>query len=137
MNITRRQALIAGSTLAGASMLPGQLRAETKQVSLAFGPVSPVYAIGMIAELKGYFRDEGLDSKLVTGNAGTFGRQTLAAGQDPVRARRCQPSAPAQCARQTLQDPARDRDGVLLRQHRGPAGPLRRRYQFSREARRA
>ena len=68
MNITRRQALIAGSTLAGASMLPGQLRAETKQVSLAFGPVSPVYAIGMIAELKGYFRDEGLDSKLVTGH---------------------------------------------------------------------
>ncbi|XUJ32945.1 hypothetical protein ACQ5SK_32750 [Bradyrhizobium japonicum] len=37
MNITRRRALIAGSTLAGASMLPGRLRAETKQVSLAFG----------------------------------------------------------------------------------------------------
>jgi NitT/TauT family transport system substrate-binding protein len=81
MSITRRQALIAGSALAGASLLPGRLRAEGKQVSLAFGPVSPVYAIGMIAELKGYLRDEGLDSKLVTGNAGTFGRQTLAAEQ--------------------------------------------------------
>lgn len=81
MSITRRQALIAGSAWAGASLLPGQLRAEAKQVSLAFGPVSPVYAIGMIAELKGYFKDEGLDSKLITGNAGTFGRQTLAAGQ--------------------------------------------------------
>src|SRR4051812_8187701 len=81
MNITRRQALIAGSALAGASLLSGRLYAESKQVSLTFGPVSPVYAIGMIAELKGYFRDEGLDPKLVTGNAGTFGRQTLAAGQ--------------------------------------------------------
>jgi NitT/TauT family transport system substrate-binding protein len=81
MSITRRQALIAGSALAGASLLPGRLHAQGKQVSLAFGPVSPVYAIGMIAELKGYLRDEGLDSKLVTGNAGTFGRQTLAAGQ--------------------------------------------------------
>ncbi|SFJ69628.1 ABC transporter substrate-binding protein [Bradyrhizobium sp. Gha] len=81
MNITRRQALIAGSALAGASLLPGRLYAEAKQVSLAFGPISPVYAIGMIAELKGYFKDEGLDPKLVTGNAGTFGRQTLAAGQ--------------------------------------------------------
>jgi len=81
MSITRRQALIAGSGLAGASMLPWQLRAEAKPVTLAFGPVSPVYAIGMIAELKGYFKEEGLDSKLVTGNAGIFGRQTLAAGQ--------------------------------------------------------
>ncbi|WP_322868526.1 ABC transporter substrate-binding protein [Bradyrhizobium ottawaense] len=81
MSITRRQALIAGSALAGASLLPERLLAQSKQVSLAFGPVSPVYAIGMIAELKGYFKDEGLDSKLITGNAGTFGRQTLAAGQ--------------------------------------------------------
>ncbi|MBH5397789.1 ABC transporter substrate-binding protein [Bradyrhizobium sp. CNPSo 4010] len=81
MAITRRTALIAGSAWAGTSLLPGRSRAEAKQVSLAFGPVSPVYAIGMIAELKGYFRDEGLDSKLITGNAGTFGRQTLAAGQ--------------------------------------------------------
>ncbi|UVO35503.1 ABC transporter substrate-binding protein [Bradyrhizobium arachidis] len=81
MTITRRTALIAGSAWAGVSLLPRQVRAEGKQVSLAFGPVSPVYAIGMIAELKGYFKDQGLDSKLITGNAGTFGRQTLAAGQ--------------------------------------------------------
>ncbi|MGY8637079.1 ABC transporter substrate-binding protein [Bradyrhizobium sp. 14AA] len=81
MSITRRQALIAGSALAGTSLLPGRSSAQSKQVSLAFGPVSPVYAIGMIAELKGYFKEEGLDSKLVTGNSGTFGRQALAAGQ--------------------------------------------------------
>ncbi|WP_076858352.1 ABC transporter substrate-binding protein [Bradyrhizobium mercantei] len=81
MMITRRQALIAGPALAGTSLLPHALHAENKVASLAFGPVSPIYAIGMIAELKGYFKDEGIDSKLLTGNAGTFGRQTLAADQ--------------------------------------------------------
>src|SRR5262245_65920920 len=35
----------------------------------------------MITEAKGFFKAENLDFKLVTGNAGTFGRQTLAAGQ--------------------------------------------------------
>ncbi len=80
MRITRREALIAGSAFA-ATGFPRVLSAEEKVAKLAFGPVSPVYAIGMIAELKGYFRDEGLDPKLVAGNSGTFGRQTLAAEQ--------------------------------------------------------
>ena len=81
MLVTRRQALIGGSALAGTSLLPAILHAENKLATLAFGPVSAVYAIGMIADLEGYFNDEGLDFKLMTGNAGTFGRQTLAAGQ--------------------------------------------------------
>src|SRR3954469_9766619 len=81
MLVTRRQTLISGSALAATSLLPAAARADNKLASLAFGPVSPVYAIGMIAEQKGYFKDEGLDFKLLTGNAGTFGRQTLAAGQ--------------------------------------------------------
>ena len=35
----------------------------------------------MIAEAKGYFKSENLDFKLVVGNAGTHGRQALAAEQ--------------------------------------------------------
>jgi NitT/TauT family transport system substrate-binding protein len=81
MTLTRRDALIAGTGFAATSLLPATSRAENMLATLAFGPISPVYAIGMIADLKGYFKDEGLDFKLVTGNAGTFGRQTLAAGQ--------------------------------------------------------
>src|SRR3954470_3193316 len=81
MLVTRRQTLISGSALAATALLPAAAHADNKLASLAFGPVSPVYAIGMIAEQKGYFKDEGLDFKLLTGNAGTFGRQTLAAGQ--------------------------------------------------------
>ncbi|MDH2347452.1 ABC transporter substrate-binding protein [Bradyrhizobium sp. SSUT77] len=80
MRITRREALIAGSAFAAAGF-PRMLSAEEKLASIAFGPVSPVYAIAMIAEMKGYFKDEGLKPKLVPGNSGTFGRQTLAAEQ--------------------------------------------------------
>jgi NitT/TauT family transport system substrate-binding protein len=81
MLVTRRQAIMTGAALAATSLLPRTLRAQGKLATLAFGPVTPVYAIGMIADLRGYFKDEGLALKLMTGNAGTFGRQTLAAGQ--------------------------------------------------------
>jgi NitT/TauT family transport system substrate-binding protein len=81
MTITRRRALASGAAFAGTSLLSAPLRADSKSATIAFGPVSPVYAISMIAELKGYFKDEGLDPKLLTGNSGTFGRQTLAADQ--------------------------------------------------------
>ena len=52
-----------GRPLAAAPLLPGTPARRGQAGTLAFGPVSPVYAIGMIAELKGYFRDEGLDSQ--------------------------------------------------------------------------
>jgi len=81
MLITRRRALASGAAIAGTSLLGVASHAQSKPASIAFGPVSPVYAISMIAELKGYFKDEGLDPKLLTGNSGTFGRQTLAADQ--------------------------------------------------------
>ncbi|GGI25633.1 MULTISPECIES: ABC transporter substrate-binding protein [Bradyrhizobium] len=81
MTITRRRVLVSGSAFAGTSLLPSQSRAQGKPVTLAFGPTTPIYAIGMIAELKNYFRDEGLNSKLITGNSGSFGRQMLASDQ--------------------------------------------------------
>jgi NitT/TauT family transport system substrate-binding protein len=81
MLVTRRKAIMTGAALAASPLLPRTLHAEAKLATLAFGPVTAVYAISMIADLKGYFRDEGITLKLLTGNAGTFGRQTLAAGQ--------------------------------------------------------
>src|SRR3954462_270784 len=81
MLVTRRKAIMTGAALAASPLLPRTLHAEGKLATLAFGPITSVYAIGMIADLKGYFRDEGVTLKLLTGNAGTFGRQTLAAGQ--------------------------------------------------------
>jgi NitT/TauT family transport system substrate-binding protein len=81
MTITRRQALATGSALAGASLLPTGAFAQVKEATLAFGPATAIYALGMIAEAKGFFKAEGTSLKLVTGNAGTHGRQALAAGQ--------------------------------------------------------
>jgi NitT/TauT family transport system substrate-binding protein len=81
MIITRRQALATGSAALGAGLLPTLVRAQAATATLAFGPATAVYALGMIAETKGFFKLENLDFKLVIGNAGTHGRQSLAAGQ--------------------------------------------------------
>ncbi|MEQ1650008.1 MAG: ABC transporter substrate-binding protein [Hyphomicrobiaceae bacterium] len=81
MSLNRRQALLSGSALVGAGLIPSVGLAQAKAASLAFGPATPIYALGMIAEEKGFFKTENLDFKFVMGNAGTHGRQSLAAGQ--------------------------------------------------------
>ncbi len=80
--MTRRSALASGSGLVGASLLPRAAFAQaTKEASMAFGPATAVYAASQVADEKGFFKAEGLTYKLIAGNAGTHGRQTLAAGQ--------------------------------------------------------
>ena len=81
MTITRRQSLAIGSALAGTALLPARGFAQTKEASVAFGPPTAVYAASQVADEKGFFKSEGLTYKLIAGNAGTHGRQTLAAGQ--------------------------------------------------------
>ncbi len=81
MTLSRRDALIGGATSIGAGFLPSLAVAQSQAATLAYGPSTPVYALGAIAEANGYFKDEKLDFKLVVGNAGTHGRQALAAGQ--------------------------------------------------------
>jgi NitT/TauT family transport system substrate-binding protein len=82
MHFNRRQMLAGSSALLGTSTLPGMVNAQAATTAtLAFGPSTPIYALGPIAEAKGFFKAENLDLKLVVGNAGTHGRQTLAAGQ--------------------------------------------------------
>ncbi|WP_163616730.1 ABC transporter substrate-binding protein, partial [Klebsiella pneumoniae] len=51
------------------------------QVSITFGPVTPIYATSLIAQEKGFLRDEGIELKLVTTDAGARARQNLAAGE--------------------------------------------------------
>jgi NitT/TauT family transport system substrate-binding protein len=81
MIITRRQFLVTGSAALGVSLMPTLTRAQAATATLAFGPSTAVYALGMIADAKGYFKAENLDLKLIVGNAGTHGRQALAAEQ--------------------------------------------------------
>lgn len=80
MKFNRREALAAASAVVGATLLPTGSRAAGA-ASIAFGPNTPIYALAPIAEAKGFFKAEGLDFKLVVGNAGTHGRQALAAEQ--------------------------------------------------------
>jgi NitT/TauT family transport system substrate-binding protein len=81
MQLDRRQVFVGGSAVIGAGPLPTLAHAQISTATLAFGPSTPIYALGPIAEAKGFFKAENLDLKLVIGNAGTHGRQTLAAGQ--------------------------------------------------------
>jgi len=81
MQLSRRHVLAGGSALLGAGLLPRVGQAQAVATTLAFGPATAVYSLGMIAEAKGFFKAENLDFKLLVGNAGTHGRQALAAGQ--------------------------------------------------------
>ncbi|HRD75680.1 MAG TPA: ABC transporter substrate-binding protein [Hyphomicrobiaceae bacterium] len=81
MPVSRRTLMLGGGAAIGAGLLPTAVTAQAKTATLAFGPSTAVYGLGMVAEAKGFFKEEGLDFKLVLGNAGTHGRQALAAGQ--------------------------------------------------------
>jgi NitT/TauT family transport system substrate-binding protein len=82
MTISRRDMLFVSSAALGAATLPRLAGAQAlPKATLAFGPSTSVYALGMIAEAKGFFKDEKLDFQLILGNAGTHGRQALAADQ--------------------------------------------------------
>jgi NitT/TauT family transport system substrate-binding protein len=81
MSITRRDALALGTAAATSAMLPLPAVAQATEVTLAFGPPTPVYALGLIADAKGFFASEKLLLRTLIGNAGTHNRQTLAAGQ--------------------------------------------------------
>jgi NitT/TauT family transport system substrate-binding protein len=81
MQMNRRQVLGATTAVLGAGLLPRTAAAQTTTVTLAYGPALAVYSLGVIAEAKGFLKAENLELKLVTGNAGTHGRQALAAGQ--------------------------------------------------------
>ena len=76
-----RRAFVASSAAAslGGLAWPGTASAALAS-SITFGPVTPIYTLALTAMEKGYFKDEGVDFKLVSTDAGARSRQTLAAG---------------------------------------------------------
>lgn len=80
MTLTRR-AIMAGGAALTAELLPFRATASLSTATLSFGPATGIYSLGMIAEAKGFFKSEGLDCRLLITNAGSQGRQSLAAGQ--------------------------------------------------------
>ena len=80
--LTRRSALtvIAG----GATLATGRARAEGK-VGRAIYPVAvPIYQSQFVADRLGYFKDAGLDCKLIQGGSGVKTREIIASSQGDV-----------------------------------------------------
>ncbi|RYG30407.1 MAG: ABC transporter substrate-binding protein, partial [Burkholderiales bacterium] len=77
----RRRFLASSSSLGLSLMFAGRAQAQPALVSVTYGNNSPIYAHSAIAFEKGFFKDEGLDLKLVVTDAGSRARQVFAAGE--------------------------------------------------------
>jgi NitT/TauT family transport system substrate-binding protein len=80
--ITRRSALtvIAG----GASFAAGSARAEAVSGRAIYPVAVPIYQSQFVAERAGYFKDAGLDCKLIQGGSGVKTREIIASSQGDV-----------------------------------------------------
>ena len=81
--ITRRSALtiIAGS---GAAIAAGPARAEAKAGRAIYPVAVPIYQSQFVADRVGYFKEAGLDCKLVQGGSGVKTREIIASSQGDV-----------------------------------------------------
>jgi NitT/TauT family transport system substrate-binding protein len=81
--ITRRSALtiIAGG---GAAVASGRARAEDKPGRVIYPVAVPVYQTQFVADKIGYFREAGLDCKLVQGGSGVKTREIIASSQGDI-----------------------------------------------------
>jgi len=79
---TRRSALtvVAG----GATLASGFARAETKTGRAIYPVAIPVYQPQFVADRVGYFKDAGLDCKLIQGGNGVKTREIIASSQGDV-----------------------------------------------------
>jgi NitT/TauT family transport system substrate-binding protein len=80
--VTRRSALtiIAG----GSALAAGRAKAEDKTGRVIYPVAVPVYQTQFIADRVGYFKEAGLDCKLVQGGSGVKTREIIAASQGDI-----------------------------------------------------
>jgi NitT/TauT family transport system substrate-binding protein len=82
MIFSRRSALrvIAG----GASLATGRARAETMSGRVIYPVATPIYQSQFVADRVGYFKDAGLDCKLIQGGSGVKTREIIASSQGDI-----------------------------------------------------
>ena len=82
-HFTRRSALtiIAG---AGASMAAGRASAEDKTGRVIYPVAVPVYQTHFVADRIGFFKEAGLDCKLIQGGSGVKTREIIASSQGDI-----------------------------------------------------
>jgi NitT/TauT family transport system substrate-binding protein len=80
---TRRSALtiVAGS---GATIAMGRAWAEDKSGRVIYPVAVPIYQAQFVAERAGFFKDAGLDCKLIQGGSGVKTREIIASSQGDV-----------------------------------------------------
>jgi NitT/TauT family transport system substrate-binding protein len=81
--ITRRSALtiVAGG---GASLATGRAWAEAKSGRVIYPVAVPIYQSQFVADRIGYFKEAGLDCKLIQGGSGVKTREIIASSQGDV-----------------------------------------------------
>lgn len=88
MSITRRQMFKLAGAAGAACAMPGLVRAqalEKKDVIIAVGGKALIYYLPLsIADLRGYFKDEGLDVKVVDFAGGSRALQAVVGGSADV-----------------------------------------------------
>jgi NitT/TauT family transport system substrate-binding protein len=82
MILTRRSALtvVAG----GASLAAGRVRAESMSGRVIYPVAVPIYQSQFVADRVGYFKDAGLDCKLIQGGSGVKTREIIASSQGDI-----------------------------------------------------
>jgi NitT/TauT family transport system substrate-binding protein len=82
MVLTRRSALtvVAG----GASLVAGRARAESMSGRVIYPVAVPIYQSQFVADRVGYFKDAGLDCKLIQGGSGVKTREIIASSQGDI-----------------------------------------------------
>src|ERR1700730_1359224 len=80
--VTRRSAL---TIIAGGSVLAaGRAKAEEKTGRVIYPVAVPVYQTQFIADRIGYFKEAGLDCKLLQGGSGVKTREIIASSQGDI-----------------------------------------------------
>lgn len=88
MSVSRRDLLKLAGVAGAATVAPGLARAqalEKKEVTIAVGGQALIYYLPLsIANIKGYFKDEGLDAKIVDFAGGSKALQAVVGGSADV-----------------------------------------------------
>jgi NitT/TauT family transport system substrate-binding protein len=81
--LTRRSALTIVAA-AGASMAAGRVWADTPSGRVIYPVAIPVYQSQFVADRAGFFKDAGLDCKLIQGGSGVKTREIIASSQGDI-----------------------------------------------------
>jgi NitT/TauT family transport system substrate-binding protein len=79
-----RRSVIRVAALAGAALPLGKARAQAKEGRVIYPVAVAIYQAQFVADRLGFFKDAGLDCKLIQGGSGVKTRELVASGQGDI-----------------------------------------------------